>query len=112
MSQARAGRTGAEQEPEPEPEAAATAGDGQPHECLEWCPICRSHELLRGVTSPEVKQQLLAIQNEAMNVFKAFAAAYSDRAASEDPFSRGRHERPPNGPADPDEPVVTDISID
>ena len=111
MSQARAGRSSSEDAPEPDPVAEEEPATGQGHECLEWCPICRSHELLRGVTSPEVRQQLQTIQNEAMHVFRAFAAAYTERAA-EDPFSRNRNGKDAKGPDGPDEPVVTDISID
>ncbi|MDQ2699948.1 MAG: hypothetical protein M3Y23_01330 [Actinomycetota bacterium] len=120
MSQARAGRSGADGEPASEPgpepdsgqpgDAGPGTAQGHGHECLEWCPICRSHELLKGVTSPEIRQQLQSIQNEAMQVFRAFAAAYTERAA-EDPLSRDRDAKAPRG-GEPDEPVVTDISID
>ena len=54
------------------PEAAA--------ECLEWCPICRSAELIRGTAPPDLKSQLEAIQGEAFNVMKAFMAAYAEKA--------------------------------
>ena len=118
MSQAKAGRSGAEEprpEPEPDPEAEAGSEPRHGHECLEWCPICRSSELLKGVTSPEVRHQLQSIQNEALQVVKAFAAAYSERTA-DDPLSRrrdaeggeaGRESKPPK-PAD----APIDISIE
>jgi hypothetical protein len=117
MSQAKGGRSRPKDEPEDETGAEDPAGaaTGSGHECLEWCPVCRSAELLRGVNSPEVRQQLQSIQNEALNVFKAFMAAYTERAA-EDPFSRrpdpGREGgRPRPETAKPaDEPI--DISIE
>lgn len=49
-------------------------------ECLEWCPICRSAELIRGTAPPDLKSQLEAIQGEAFNVMKAFMAAYAEKA--------------------------------
>lgn len=48
-------------------------------ECLDWCPICRSADLIRGGAPPDLIGQLEAIQGEALNVMKAFLAAYSDR---------------------------------
>ncbi len=87
FSEARAGRARNEEEPSPE-DGEKDAGHHQG--CLEWCPICRSAELLRGATSPDVREQIHAIQNEAVQVFKAFAAAYAERT-SDDPFSRDRN---------------------
>ncbi|HTU15029.1 MAG TPA: hypothetical protein VMF31_07520 [Solirubrobacterales bacterium] len=114
FSQARAGRTGAEDKTGGDETAEATEAQG--HGCLEWCPICRSAELLKGATSPEVREQIHAIQSEAIQVFKAFAAAYSERTA-EDPFSREHGEtsgesrrREPDGSGPPDAPI--DISIE
>lgn len=54
-------------------------------ECLEWCPICRSAELIRGTASPDLRGQLEAIQNEAFNVMRAFMAAYAEKAPGQDP---------------------------
>ena len=127
MSQAKGGRSRTDEElpPEPEPEAAPGGepgpgeghghGHGNGHECLEWCPICRSVELLRGASSPEVRQQLQAIQNEAMQVFKAFATAYAERSAEDPPPRRGAGAEPgegrrPDPPAAAGEPI--DISIE
>ena len=53
-------------------------------ECLEWCPICRSAELIRGTASPDLRGQLEAIQNEAFNVMRAFMAAYAERSPVQD----------------------------
>ncbi|MFZ9669138.1 MAG: hypothetical protein ACO3CR_04715 [Solirubrobacterales bacterium] len=49
-------------------------------ECLDWCPICRSAELVRGTAPPDLKSQLEAIQGEAFNVIRAFMAAYAEQA--------------------------------
>ena len=53
-------------------------------ECLEWCPICRSAELIRGTASPDLRGQLEAIQNEAFNVMRAFMSAYAEKAPGQD----------------------------
>lgn len=127
MSQAKGGRSGGQEEAPPEPETGAGPqseaaqddapghGHGQGHECLDWCPICRSAELMKGISSPEVRQQLQSIQSEAMHVFRAFAAAYAERTG-DDPFSRSRdtpggdERREPEKPAPGDAPI--DISIE
>lgn len=113
FSEARAGRTRAEEESSPKD--SGETSDGHGHGCLEWCPICRSAELLKGATSPEVREQISAIQSEAVQVFKAFAAAYNERT-TEDPFSRhgtgdnGDRRQEPEAPKPPDSPI--DISIE
>ena len=73
-------------------------------ECLEWCPICRSAELIRGSAPPDLKSQLEAIQGEAFNVMKAFMAAYAEKAPTP-----GAWRTDPSGRAD-DERV--DIPVD
>lgn len=127
MSQAKGGRSGGQEEPPPEPdtgtgpEGDATReggpghghghGQGQGHECLDWCPICRSAELMKGINSPEVRQQLQSIQSEAMHVFRAFAAAYAERTG-DDPFSRGRDARGEDERREPEKPNPADTPID
>lgn len=125
FSQARAGRSSGTAEKLGSADAGQHATD---HECLEWCPICRSAELLRATASPEIRQQLQTIQNEAFQIFRAFAAAYAERTGH-DPFdgpagstesssTNGRPARSPGegpaGPGDPgpDEPEIKDISIE
>lgn len=82
VSETRAGRSHAGEEPEEEPAAPeqeqGQAG-GENHACLEWCPICRSADLLRATTSPEAIGQVQAIQQEAVGVLKAFLNAYGER---------------------------------
>lgn len=50
-------------------------------ECLEWCPICRSAELLRTTVTPELREQVETLQREALSIFQAFLAAYAERTA-------------------------------
>lgn len=83
--------------------------DGQGHgqECLEWCPVCRSADLIRTAAPPDVRNQLEAIQGEAFNVLRAFLAAYSDKTSG----VRGSQGRSDDaGPGGPEE-TGTDIPI-
>ena len=119
FSEAKGGRTTSDQEPK-EASRQDPAGDspeeqaGSGHECLEWCPICRSAELLQAAASPEVRQQIQSIQNEAITILKAFAASYAERTG-EEPFTTGKAESNGQGhrpPPEADALKVTDISIE
>ena len=81
-------------------------GSGQ--ECLEWCPICRSAELVRTAAPPDLKSQLEAIQNEAFNVMRAFLNAYSDKTSG---VWQGQPDRSPGSDSDRPEETGTDIPI-
>lgn len=78
FSQTRAGRTRAEEESQSD-DPGATREEGQ--HCLEWCPICRSADIVRATTSPEAIGQVQAIQNEALGVLKSFLAIYAERTS-------------------------------
>ncbi|MBK5232683.1 MAG: hypothetical protein JJE13_06845 [Thermoleophilia bacterium] len=111
FSEARGGRSSADDEPQAAPRDKDEQAESK-HECLEWCPICRSAELLKATASPEIMQQIHSIQNEAITILKAFAATYAERTG-EDPFARGKAETNGDSPhPEPDEPKVTDISIE
>lgn len=92
----RAAGDGAPAEPDPDdgpagepengrPDPAAggpSAGPGHGHGddgCLEWCPICRSAELIRSAVTPELREQAEALQREATHIFRAFLTAYAER---------------------------------
>ncbi len=115
FSEARGGRSSADEESDSAPQENGSQPESS-HECLEWCPICRSAELLKASSSPEIRQQIHAIQNEAITILKVFAATYAERTG-EDPFARSKAETGGNGNGngahpEPDEPKVTDISIE
>ncbi len=81
VSETRAGRSHGSEDPgeeKPGPEQEAKPEQGPA--CLEWCPICRSADLVRATTSPEAIGQVQAIQHEAINVLKSFLAAYGERS--------------------------------
>lgn len=113
FSETKAGRTHTEEEP-PAPEPQERQEQGQ--HCLEWCPICRSADIVRATTSPDAIGQVQAIQNEAIGVLRSFLALYAERtgqAGGED----GRHEADETGQGRAAErersgPEVRDISID
>lgn len=78
-------------------------------ECLEWCPVCRSADLIRTTAPADMKTQLEAIQHEAFNVMRAFLNAYSEKTAGVWQGTQGGTDsRGSNG----SEPASTDIPID
>lgn len=129
--------TGADQgrhreDPGPDPGSGSDPEPGPVHghnECLEWCPICRSADLFRSAVTPELREQAETLQREALNIFQAFLAAYSERtggagpAGPDDRHAAGRQEGGPDSgsspsPAGKPEPdpgsgrEVTDIPLD
>ncbi len=128
VSQTRAGRSQADPEDDPATEEAGTGSEGadgeapgtesgEPghrhghgEECLEWCPICRSAELIRTAVPPELRDQAEAFQREAVNIFRAFLTAYSERTGTPttpDPPPSAEDPTPA-----PEESQVTDIPLD
>jgi hypothetical protein len=83
-----------------------------PH-CLEWCPICRSADVVRATTSPEAIGQVQAIQNEAIGVLRSFLAIYAERSgqAGGAPDQAGDSGHQPESRQQRG-PEVRDISID
>ncbi len=62
------------------------AGTGhEDHVCLEWCPICRGAEVVRASASPELREQLEAIQRDALALVRALIDAYLVRQAEAPP---------------------------
>lgn len=111
FSESKAGRTTGDEEGQSGHREAGEPAESH-HECLDWCPICRSAELLKATASPEIRQQIQSIQNEAIQILKAFAATYAERTG-DDPFTRSRPAENGNGgPPESEEPKVTDISIE
>jgi hypothetical protein len=61
---------------------ARQAGNGQgsaaghPHECLDWCPICRTADVLRSTASPELRGQIQSLQRDAVVTLRALLDAY------------------------------------
>ena len=55
------------------------------HVCLEWCPICRGAEVVRATTPPELREQLEAIQHDALALARAVIDAYLARQSQGEP---------------------------
>lgn len=47
-----------------------------PHRCLEWCPICRTAEVLRENATPELRASLAEAQHEALLTLRALIDTY------------------------------------
>lgn len=78
-------------------------------ECLEWCPVCRSADLIKTAAPSDMKTQLEAIQHEAFNVMRAFLNAYSEKTSGVWQGSQGGTGS--RGSDDPG-PTPTEIPID
>jgi hypothetical protein len=64
------------------PPPAGNGGATEPvhdHECLEWCPICRTAEVVRSGASPELREQFQGLQRDAVVAVKALLDAYLER---------------------------------
>lgn len=59
------------------------------HECLEWCPICRGAEALRGTGRPELKGQMQGLQRDALISLRALIDAYIERLGEVERAQRG-----------------------
>jgi hypothetical protein len=67
-------------------EARAAHGAHGEHECLEWCPICRTADIVRHTFPPEVRSQLEDVQRDALVAIRTILDHYIDRLDG--------HERP------------------
>jgi hypothetical protein len=113
----RRGRSGAESEAPEQP--AEEKADG--HDCLEWCPICRSADVLRAAGGPEVRNQIASLQRDSLLALRTLIDAYLARSTPQAPMAWG--EPPPGwgpepgaepqpGGEQPAEPPVQDIPLD
>jgi len=67
-------------------------------ECVEWCPICRTMDVLRASTTPQVRDQWQDIQREALLTLRTLAEHYIQRLGEEQPVgpegAKGGYEEP------------------
>jgi hypothetical protein len=89
---------------------AATPSEGQnghssaasqAHECLDWCPICRTADLLRASAPPELRDQVQGLQRDALVTLRALLDAYIERGGEGS-----------GGPRSSRDSAVEDIPID
>lgn len=55
-------------------------GAGIPHECLDFCPICRTADVLRATTPPEVREHWHGLQRELALLLRSALDAYLERS--------------------------------
>jgi hypothetical protein len=68
---------------------ARRAHSGVEHECLEWCPVCRTADIVRHTFPPEVRAQLEEVQRDALVALRTVIDHYLDRLdGKERPASR------------------------
>jgi hypothetical protein len=48
-------------------------------ECVEWCPICRTADVLRATAPPELREQWQTVQREALLTMRSLIDSYLER---------------------------------
>jgi hypothetical protein len=61
------------------PQAEGPPPPADEHQCLEWCPICRTAEVLRGTTPDEVREGFTQVQHDALVALRAVLNSYIER---------------------------------
>ncbi len=75
-----------EQPPRPEGEPAGA----EPLRCVEWCPVCRTADVLRETASPELREQWHRVQREALVAMRSLIDHYLERLEAADGAPRAR----------------------
>lgn len=78
FGRARSGRPGGRRAT-PDGEGPGPAASTHQHECVEWCPICRTAEVVRATTPPEIREQWQGLQRDALVTVRAILDAYLER---------------------------------
>lgn len=73
---------------------APAGADGHGAECVEWCPICRTMDVLRASTTPEMRAGWEDIQREALLTLRTLAEHYMQRADGQEPADVERYGEP------------------
>jgi hypothetical protein len=71
----------------PREEAASEPHAHVDRECLEWCPICRTADVVRATLPPELRSQLESVQRDALVAMRALLDHYIERLDGRDPPS-------------------------
>ena len=59
--------------------SGGTSASTDDHECVEWCPICRTADVVRAGTPPELRDQWQSLQRDALVTLRALLDAYLER---------------------------------
>jgi hypothetical protein len=74
----------------------AASGEGSHgSECVEWCPICRTMDVLRSSTTPEMREGWEDIQREALLTLRTLAEHYVQRVGEQRAGGGGAREAAP-----------------
>ena len=76
----RHGGQRAERGPAEEAGNGRTGAPAQAHECVEWCPICRTADLLRASAPPELREQMQTVQRDALVALRTLLDTYIERS--------------------------------
>jgi hypothetical protein len=63
----------------PAANGGASGAEAHQHECVEWCPICRTADVVRTTASPELREQFQSLQKDALVAMRALLDAYLER---------------------------------
>jgi hypothetical protein len=50
---------------------------------VDWCPICRTADVVRATLPPEVREQWHTLQRDALHALRATIDAYLERSGQE-----------------------------
>jgi hypothetical protein len=64
-------------------DAAARHRDDPNHQCLEFCPICRTADVIRASAPPELREQWQSLQREALITMRSLIDHYLERVDAE-----------------------------
>jgi hypothetical protein len=69
----------ANRESEPRGERPRPFESSHQLECVEWCPICRTADVLRATAPPELRDQWQSVQREALLTMRSLIDTYLER---------------------------------
>jgi hypothetical protein len=64
-------------------EAATRHRDDPERQCLEFCPICRTADVIRASAPPELREQWQSLQREALITMRSLIDHYLERVEAE-----------------------------
>ena len=73
---------------------------GTETQCVEWCPICRTADVLRASTTPEIREQWQEMQREALLTVRALIDHYVQHL-DDDPVARRQAAEEPHVTREP-----------
>jgi hypothetical protein len=69
----------ANRESEPLGQRASAFEASEQLQCVEWCPLCRTADVLRTTAPPELRDQWQSVQREALLTMRSLIDSYLER---------------------------------